>query len=164
MSTSAYKILSWFFFMICLNLYISENKIQNIYHDSIMLETQFEKKFECFVSKRIDVSGKTGEEDLFYDIIHTHKYAIYNKFKKMVRFRENIELSTGNIRISLICHNYCEYFKDYIREDSFKLFSKLCPFGSYPKFCDLYFVIDGKDMNFLLYPDICFYYFIKKID
>lgn len=164
MYTSAYKFLSWFFYMICLNLFIAENNIQSIYRDSIILETKFEKKFEGFVCKKINITNRIGDKDAFYNIVHTYKSTVYNKFKKMVQLKEDIELSTGNIRISLVFHNYCTYFKDYMDDGVFKLFSKLVPFGSYPNLCDLYLIINGKDLNLLLYPDVCFDYFIEKID
>lgn len=160
----AYKFLCWFMFMICINLYISENNIEEIYYNSIILDKKFEKKFENHIHNTIINIQNIDPDDRFYNIVHTYKMSIYNKFKKMVSLKKNIILSTGNIRISLIFYNYCNYFKDYMDHNTLKLFSQLVPFSECPKFSDLYLIINNNSINLLLYPDNCFDFFYEKIE
>ena len=144
-------------------LYISENKIDDTYYDSILLDKKFDKKFENYIINIIGDIEDMDPKNRFYTILFTHKISIYNKFKKMIRLRKDILLSTSNIRISLVCHNYCKYFRDYMSIDLYKIFGDLVPFRKYPKFNELCLIINGKQINVLSYPEDCFEYFYGDI-
>ncbi len=163
-NSEPHMFLSWYLFIICLNMYIAEHNINNEERNHIFINNNAKRHFEYIIYVKICKRKYTNicDPDFFFNLICSNRLFIYDRFKRLVKFDKDI-ISTNNMNVSLIIRNYCKFFESYISDDIYNKFNVSHFLSMYPNLTDISLNIESEsNTNMLQYPEICFNYFIKK--